>query len=103
MKLGLINPGGSFRLTWDAVTMFLVVFVACRVPYQVGFTEVEGDVEDWVTEPMWWIDRVVDWFFAVDIVLVFFTAIKEDTGRYMAWITKRSQLARRYLGFWFCE
>jgi len=101
-KYNLINPAGRFRLGWDCATALLLIYVAIYVPYQVGFLEgVEGGPSAWLKSPEWWWDRCVDMFFTTDMILVFFTAIKDEDGRTNTWITDKRIIGKKYLEFWF--
>ena len=66
------------------------MYVALFVPYQVAFMDTgdpSDDPDEWIVDPVWWWDRCVDLFFFTDMILVFFTAIKEEKTN--TWITDK--------------
>ena len=87
----VIDPRSSFRNTWDICMVFLVLYNSISIPYTAGFN-LEASVGQTV------FDYMVDVFFAVDIVLNFYTAFYNDYGRLVA---DRSSIKSNYMSTWF--
>lgn len=84
----IILPYNSHYRHWENFLVFLVIFTAWMSPFELGFVRVH-------LVPYIVTDLVVDCFFVVDIFLTFFVAYV-DKRTYLL-ITKRSQIAARYL------
>ena len=95
--LYIINPTGSFRVSWDLFTLVLLVYVAIVVPYREGF-----DVEpkgNW-----YWFEFAIDMAFLTDCALNFFTAYTEgdaEHGERLKEVSGLGKIACRYLKGWF--
>jgi hypothetical protein len=64
----LILPlGSTFAICWDMWTAFWLAFTALVTPFEVAFMPEEGP-----SRPTFWINRIVDLTFFIDIVLQFF-------------------------------
>ena len=70
----LILPlGSTFAICWDIWTAFWLAFTALVTPFEVAFMPDEGP-----TRPIFWINRVVDTTFVIDIVLQFFIICEQE-------------------------
>lgn len=94
-----IDPRSLMMRRWDAWIALLLVFVMIVSPFEVGFLRVDPD---W-TSPLFWINRVVDLGFFIDLLLnlnlMYYDA---EAGR---WISNRGKIARNYLlsGFFLVD
>ena len=70
--------------------MFLLIYTALLVPYNVCFVDETTDVQ-------FIFDLMVDFSFMVDIVLTFFTAYEEKGTL----VINRHMIAKNYLKGWF--
>jgi len=101
----IIDPRTSRHLgVWDTLTAISLVVTAALTPYEAAFLS-PGIV--W----LFWLNRLIDMLFAVDIVVQFFTMYPKDTrgseptgaqkeGSF--WVSDPWQIARHYLTGWFC-
>lgn len=64
----LMSPDASFFRIWDPVILVLLLVTATLTPYEVAF--LEDFSEDF--DSLWWLNRVIDIAFVVDMVLQFF-------------------------------
>ena len=93
----IIMPDSTKKLTWDVISVILLVFTVTVTPLKVCFS-----VVDVCPSGSWWIDLCIDAFFLTDFCINFFTA---------AWITdqhgeqrlsgKLNVIACEYLKSWF--
>jgi len=83
---------------WDTVTSLALIFTALVTPYEVGLLPPSESA----SEPLFIINRVIDFIFVVDICLQFTLAYQENsetgTGR---WIFDSRRIALSYLKTWF--
>ena len=92
---GVLNPNGKWMRRYDGVTFFGLLFTALVTPVEVGFLDVECCLD-----PLFWINRVVDGIFVVDIGVNFFLAFyDEDKGSML--VKSNYLIARHYLRGWF--
>ena len=90
--LCLLAPVSPFRMKWDIVMLFLILYNVIMVPVRICF-EVEappGSLE-------FWFETGFDMLFLLDIVLNFNTAYMTEAGVE----TNRSRIARNYMRGWF--
>lgn len=88
----IIYPNSNLKISWDILILFLLIWTATVVPYNIAFLPDRSS--SWVV-----VDFLMDICWFIDIVLTFFTAIKiPATTRYI--INKR-ELANRYFRGWF--
>jgi len=86
-----IDPENMWKQIWDIVMMAIIIYSVIAVPYRLGF--------DQEAEGVWGvIELIFDFFFAVDVVLCFFTAF-EDEKLTLVWDAKL--IAMSYLKGWF--
>eukprot|EP00753_Platysulcus_tardus_P007525 PLAT15255.1.p1 GENE.PLAT15255.1~~PLAT15255.1.p1 ORF type:complete len:1169 (+),score=526.22 PLAT15255.1:143-3649(+) len=86
----IIFPDSPFRSTWDICTLLLVLYIGVTTPIRIAY-EPEESYADFV------LDWMINAYFAIDIVLNFFTAIKTD-GEY---ITNKRAIGIAYVRGWF--
>lgn len=88
----IIPSQSKFRLIWDIVTTFWLLYVAIMIPLLLGFT-----IE--VTGVLWVIERMVDVHFITDILFNF------RTGYYprgeMLEVMDPKRIAKQYISSWF--
>jgi hypothetical protein len=90
----LVVPEGSFRRTWDLISMGLLVYTIFVTPFQISF-----DIEESVGSGVWVINRLVDLGFASDLVLNFFTVFIDPETKLP--VTSLHRIALQYLKGWF--
>mmetsp|Transcript_31673 Transcript_31673/g.67298 ORF Transcript_31673/g.67298 Transcript_31673/m.67298 type:complete len:712 (-) Transcript_31673:20-2155(-) len=92
-----------FLRRWDMVMAGLLMFVCFVSPFEVAFVQV-SDGLDFLSkgaDVMFWINRLVDILFMVDIVLQFFTTINVQHRYGASLIRSKRLLAEKYLKGWF--
>ena len=90
----LIMPESKLMQKWDMVTINALLFTAVVTPYEVACLETELNV-------LFFINRMVDCIFIVDMGLSFcvaFRAPKKDGG---AWVKDMKKIRWNYLKGWF--
>lgn len=89
----LIMPTTKFMKNWDILMITLLMFTAVVTPFEVGFLQVH-----W-TEPLFWVNRLVDFGFICDMCINFFLAyFSDEEGKY---ITDLNRIQRKYMCSWF--
>jgi len=94
-RLPVLLPTSAFRLQWDGVAMFFIIYQFFIVPYYIAWLDVEPYSFVW--------DSIVDWFFLVDILLNFRTGVvtgAQDDEMHMV-STNGFTIAKYYLKGWF--
>lgn len=86
-----IMPDNSYKTKWDIWVVFILLYVALTLPYQVAFQE-ESNTRAKV------IQFIVDGSFLIDIVLTFFTAVPDVLNKKV--ITNKRSIALLYLKSW---
>jgi CRP-like cAMP-binding protein len=84
-----IMPHHKYKMCWDVLIFFLLLWILIRLPWRVAFDESNGVL------PM---DIVTDIIFAVDIILTFLTAYEDWRG---SLVTDLDAIARNYVKGWF--
>ena len=84
-----VGPENRLRQVWDAMQVFLLLYVACIIPFRECF---DVPVETW-SGPFWW-EAFVDLYFILDIFLNFRTAIVDRHG---ALVLSSGKIARSYM------
>jgi hypothetical protein len=87
--VAFFHPASLF-MRWDAVTMLLLAFTATVTPFEVCFLEPIVDI----TNGLFWVDRVVDFLFAIDVFINFNLAYYDVQHARM--VTGRRQVAWTY-------
>lgn len=72
-----INPRSRVLVAWDFMLIVCLVYVALMVPFDVVF------MEDGETDELFWVNRVVDVFFVLDMVVQCFLRDLDARGKYM--------------------
>lgn len=90
-KLPIILPESWPRRYWDFMVLFLVIYNAVMVPYEVGFGKIGGDKLEIF-------DYLVDAIFWIDIGLNFRTAYVDHAANM---IRDGRKIAQHYLVTWF--
>ena len=90
-KSCLIKLDGRFKIFWDNLSIFLIIYIAAFSPFKISFT-VDGEYPKWDS-----FDLFIDFLFLMDIVLTFFTPIylKHEL------ITSHRLIAHEYFKLWF--
>lgn len=88
----VLRPDKPLRRTWDIYMLFLLLYVSTVSVFVFSFLGVLT-----VRNFVFWIERMVDMSFFIDICLNFFTAY-ENLG---VLITDRRMIFKRYLFSWF--
>lgn len=119
---GLQHPDGGehnhklpllLRLTvfpaWDSLTTVALLFTVVVTPFEVGFLKAPETVADLNT--LFFVNRVVDAVFIVDVVLQFFIMVPKQDGAAgvwgqsndgtQRWETSLPAIAKRYTQGWF--
>ena len=85
---GIVFPGDDFKVKWDFLIMFLILYSAISVPYRLAFL---ADAEGLV-----WVGEVgVSLAFIADIIVSFNTAFQRLGSD--EWVTSRREIAREYV------
>jgi len=88
----IILPDNRAKIYWDILILFLLIWTATVAPYIVCFLPMRS--KKWTI-----IETLIDFCWFGDIVLTFFTAIKDPmTGRIEF---RKRILAEKYLKSWF--
>lgn len=91
-RVGVVNPMGNFRLTWDMMTSYLLMVCLFLTPFQLCFIRRElGPFE--LIEIL---NLAIDLIFLMDFLLTFNTAILENGEL----VTSRKRIASNYLKGW---
>ena len=95
----IVLPNSRFRIAWDVISLFLLMYVATFSPLQIAFYGKEHRLDkpgDWPV--VFAIDRFVDFMFVVDIVINFRSAFVNEDGKLMF---EKKEAAQRYVSTWF--
>ncbi|XP_078153292.1 potassium channel AKT1-like [Carex rostrata] len=94
VKLGplIISPYDRRYRVWKVFLIVLVMYTAWVSPFEFGFLHK-------ATGALAIIDNVVNFFFAIDIVLTFFVAYLDRTSYVL--VDNRNDIAFKYLKSWF--
>jgi potassium voltage-gated channel Eag-related subfamily H protein 7 len=87
----LIHPMSKWMLRWDVVTMLALMFTATVTPYEIALLETKLD---W----LFWVNRLVDFAFTLDIGINFFLMYTDATGRM---VNNRAKIRMNYVTSWF--
>jgi potassium voltage-gated channel Eag-related subfamily H protein 7 len=90
----ILNPTSPTFIRWQAVIAGLLCFTAIVTPFEVAFLETKID-------GLFWVNRVVDLCFVVDMLIVFFMPHQVQTSDGIRWIVKHKDLAANYMKTWF--
>ena len=86
----MLSYNGPFRSKWDAIIILALVYTALVTPVDTVFLQVDLNF-------LFWVNRVVDSIFVVDIILNFITTINKNG----VVVRNHSIIASVYLRGWF--
>lgn len=87
-KSGVLDPSSSFMVRWDFLTTLCLLFTIFVTPYEVSFLETK-------LNELFWINRVVDFVFIVDIfITMHLTYVDPTNGK---WVTSLKRIRERYI------
>ena len=90
---GVINPHSNFVVVWDIMMLVLILVISFTVPYETGFLDADED------SGFFYLNRVTDVAFAIDLLLNFFLPIKDAHTN--NWVFDRKIIMRKYLTGYF--
>eukprot|EP00753_Platysulcus_tardus_P004747 PLAT12659.1.p1 GENE.PLAT12659.1~~PLAT12659.1.p1 ORF type:complete len:850 (-),score=394.01 PLAT12659.1:54-2603(-) len=90
-KQWIIDPRSPAMRNWDVVMLVLLMFTATVTPYETALLPTRWDA-------LFWINRLVDVCFLVDICLNFFTAYPGEDEH---WVSSHRRIALHYCRTWF--
>lgn len=85
-----INPYSNFRTRWDLLLSVVLIYNGFVIPLRLAF-----DMTDDLSSPLFWLDRMVDSLFLLDILLNFRTGVIVNGGH-----VSYERLAARYIRSW---
>ena len=99
----LIDPRYSKAAQrWDILTVLALIFTAIVTPFEVAFLETPQSWSAAWKDPLFYINRLVDVIFSIDLVLQFFLIYPEQNDASgVRWVESRRQIAVHYLKSWF--
>lgn len=86
----LFFPDSKFKAVWNALMIFLTLYTATVLPYQLSFIVYS---ENWL-----YLDGTIDSFFLLDILITFNSAYADVTGKI---VTSRKTIVKKYIKSWF--
>lgn len=89
----LIHPNSNFMSFWDINTILWLTFTAIVTPFEVAFINTD------LGNPLFWINRVVDLFFILDMCLQVFIPYRDANTN--EWVTDHRKIGVNYLKTWF--
>ena len=87
----IFNPNCRFKIIWNILIMFLLLYTATVLPYRVCFNQLQSS--EWMLA-----DMIIDIIFLSDVVINFNTAQVSISERL---IYSRKEIAKSYLKSWF--
>jgi hypothetical protein len=84
-------PDNKFKILWNIIIIFLLLYTATFVPYRVAF--IDSD-DKWLTV----LDTFTDCLFGFDILVNLLSALEREDRSIE---TNFKVIARSYLSFWF--
>jgi len=94
-----IDPRDGFMRRWDVVMILCLMFTALVTPYEIAFLAEESEkstyepLKDW----LFWVNRMVDFLFFVDMIINFFLGFfDEDEGQ---WVFENKRIVLRYVRY----
>lgn len=84
------HPEGNFRITWDFISIVLIIYEMFVIPFMLGFDMSEVDFFQKT-------NLIIDTFFMADMLMSFTTSYYSEG----ILITTRKQIAINYVKFWF--
>lgn len=89
----VLDPRGKFRSLWDLYILIVLVYVMLVSVFIISFNGILG-----LSSPWFWIERLIDISFVIDIILHFFTKFEKDNGEFEDDPVK---FRSRYVRTWF--
>lgn len=89
----VIDPRSTFIKNWEYQILVLLLFTSTVTPFEVAFLEVSIDA-------LFFINRIVDCLFLVDLLIQFNLGYFESGGNKQP-VYQRSKIAARYIFGWF--
>lgn len=101
-KWWVIDPRQSSAVNyWDGVTMLAMIFTALVTPFEVGFVD-SPPLDERGGNPLFWINRVVDIIFVLDMLLQFCLGYAVAAGGGKYWEFGARAIAWNYISSpWF--
>lgn len=90
-KSVILNPTSDYMLRWVLFMFVLTVYTAAATPWEVAFIEPAYD-----SLFVW--NRIIDFFFVLDMAVNFNTANVESSG---ILVVSHAKITLMYLSFWF--
>ena len=90
---GVINPHSNLIVSWDILMLVLILVISFTTPYETGFLDVDED------SGFFYLNRVTDVAFRIDLLLNFFLPIKDAHTN--NWVFDRKLIMRKYLTGYF--
>jgi hypothetical protein len=90
IRFSAVLPDSNFRLGWDTIMTFMVIYYAIAVPVQLSFGGKAGTAVDYI-------EIVFNCFFGLDIIINFCTGFKKNG----VLVRNRVKIAKSYLKGWF--
>ena len=88
----LIHPYSAFRTRWDLMLVLIITYNAFGISLRIAFDVSES------LDGLFWVDRVVDVLFIVDLIFNFRTGTVNDAG---AVVLDPAKIVWAYLKGWF--
>jgi hypothetical protein len=94
----IIDPNSIFMRRWDIIMALCLVFVAFVTPFEVAFLESKPRMD-----LLFYLNRILDVLFALDMVLNFYVKVKvqDSRGQNSRWLRRRSDISWNYIKKWF--
>jgi len=84
-------PDSTGKRMWDVFILHFMGYTITYLPYRVCFLDTTPD-------SLYWYEMLMQIFFAIDMVITFFTAYYNEKD---GLVTSRSQISSNYLRSWF--
>ena len=91
-KKCVIYQNNKFKLLWDLIIIFLLLFVCIVIPWRIAFVK----NEPYTTKQIF---ILIDALFAIDIILTFFTTTENNKTNEEN--TSHKVIAKEYFECWF--
>ena len=92
--VGVIHPNALVMRRWDLLVIILLAYVAVVTPWEVAFLESSSTIS-----ALFVINRIVDFFFLVDIFISFRVQFPRKKGK--GWVSDKRLIRNNYLTGWF--
>jgi hypothetical protein len=88
----LIYPTDRSMQRWDVALICCLMITMVSTPFEIAFLTVT-----W-RDKLWWVNRLIDFFFFTDMFIQFDLAFNDDSG---VLVKDRGKIAARYARGWF--